>query len=346
METYTTRAAGENTRPVFLAVDAGNSKTVALVVDQAGTVLGRGRGGRGDIYGAATIQDAEQAVYGAVDAALAEASLNAAVIRSAAFRMAGIDYPEDAIFWDERIGARYGDSIRSWSIKNDAFASLRLLDGTGVGASITVGTGPAVAARAADGREECSGMFVFDDLGGQGLGNSALSAVCRAWMGTAPATGLTGALCRLYDVRDAWELRHLFTRRFGALPRTELWKASRAVLALAEDGDEVARQLVLDQAAAFVRYTQWCVARVGSDLGSGDVPVLLNGSVVTSEHPAMRDALTEELRKVAPAAPVTVASASPLWGVVLDALVEGGIILTPNLIKHIRDDHPESFLRT
>ena len=50
------------------------------------------------------------------------------------------------------------------------FASL-LVDGSGVAVSIAVGTGPAVAARAKDGREECSGFFVFDHLGGSGLGS-------------------------------------------------------------------------------------------------------------------------------------------------------------------------------
>ncbi|GAB2711275.1 hypothetical protein ACX801_22810 [Arthrobacter bambusae] len=345
MENLTTTPADPGPGHRFLAVDAGNSKTVALIVDRTGAVLGRGRGGRGDIYGAATIEDAQDAVFGAIDAAIADAGLHATKIHSAAFRLAGVDYPEDARFWEEGIRARY-DDVRHLSVKNDAFASLRLIDGTGVGAAITVGTGPAVAARSADGREECSGMFVFDDLGGQGLGNSALSAVCQGWMGTAPATRLAEALFKLYDVKDGWELRHLFTRRFGALPRTELWKAARAVLALADDGDAVARRIVAEQAAAFVRYAQWCVARVGADLTSGQVPVLLNGSVVTSEHPAMRDALKHELRMMAPAAPVTVANASPLRGVVLDALVEGGIGLTPALVKHIRDDDPDGFLTT
>lgn len=329
----------------FLALDAGNSKTVALVIDRTGAVLGRGRGGRGDIYGATTIEQAQDAVFGAIDAAIADAGLKAVPFHAAALRLAGVDYPEDARFWEDRIRARY-DNIRHLSIKNDAFASLRLLDGTGVGAAITVGTGPAVAARSADGREECSGMFVFDDLGGQGLGNSALSAVCQAWMGNAPDTRLSEALFRLYDVQDAWELRHLFTRRFGALPRTELWKAARAVLALADDGDTVAHHIVAGQAAAFVRYARWCVARVGSDLTTGLVPVLLNGSVVTSEHPAMREALKRELRTLAPAAPVTVAAASPLRGVVLDALAEGGVDLTAALVRHIRDDDPDGFLTT
>lgn len=331
--------------PLFLAVDAGNSKTVALIVDQAGAVRGRGRGGRGDIYGAASIDIAEQAVFGAVKAALTEAGAETGDIRSAAFRLAGVDYPEDAEFWDERIADRLA-GLGGWSVKNDGFASLRLLDGTGVGVSITVGTGPAVAARSADGREQCSGWYVFDDLGGQGLGHNALKAACLSWMGLGPESRLADALCAMYDAPDPGELRHQFTRRFGALPETELWKSSRLVLALAAEGDSVAERIVADQSAAFIRYAGWCATRVGSDIRSGELPVLLNGSVVTSEHPAMRDALIKELRRVAPAAQVTIAHASPLHGVVLDALAEGGVDTTPELTARVRDEHPDGFLIT
>ena len=329
----------------YLALDAGNSKTVALVVDGAGAVLGRGRGGNGDIYGAASPQDAVQAVLAAVGAALADAGLTAEHIVSAAFRIAGVDYPEDARYWEEHLRETLG-AIGRWSILNDGFASLRLIDGTGVGLSIAVGTGPALAARSADGREECSGMFMFDDLGGGGLGNSAFAAVTQAWMGISPPTALTAELTSMFGVADAWHLRHAFTQRFGARPRSDLWRAARVVLAVADAGDPVARQIVADQAEAFVRYARWCATRVGVELASGELPVLLNGSVATSEHPAMRDALRAELARVAPAATVSVALASPLCGVVLDALAEGGIDIGPELLARVRDDHPDDFLMT
>lgn len=329
----------------YLAVDAGNSKTVALVTDGEGTVLGRGRGGRGDIYGAASIPEALEAVFGAVEAALTDASITSGDVASAAFRLAGVDFAEDAAFWDGHIRQRAGDMGR-WSIKNDAFASLRLVDGSGVAVSIAVGTGPAVAARAKDGREECSGMFVFDDLGGGGLGNAGLKAVCRAWMGIGPSTTLTDSLCSLYGVSDGWELRHAFTQRFGARPASDLWRASRVVLAAADAGDAVARDIVETQAEAFVQYASWCAQRVGVELASGELPVLLNGSVATSEHPAMRNALFSSLRRVAPAAHVVVADASPLSGVVLDALAEGGIDVGPDLLARVRDAHPRDFLVT
>ena len=332
-------------RRAYLAVDAGNSKTVALVTDAEGAVLGRGRGGNGDIYGAANVSEALESVFAAVDAALTTAGIVSMDVTSAAFRIAGVDYAEDADFWDGHLRTRLGDMAR-WSVKNDAYASLRLLDGSGVAVSIAVGTGPAVAARAKDGREEHSGFFVFDHLGGGGLGDSALRAVCRAWMGIGPETILTEQMCELYGVADGWHLRHEFTRRFGARPATDLWRASRLVLAAADAGDAVARDIVREQAEAFVRYAQWCSTRVGVDLASGELPVLLNGSVATSEHPAMRDALTEELRRVAPAARVVVADASPLSGVVLDALAEGGIVIGPGLLARVRDEHPHDFLMT
>ncbi|MBM2615106.1 hypothetical protein JIG36_05965 [Actinoplanes sp. LDG1-06] len=330
-------------RRAYLAVDAGNSKTVALVNDAEGAVLGRGRGGNGDIYGAPCVPEALESVFTAVGAALADAGLSAGDIASAAFRIAGVDYPEDAEFWDGHVRERLG-GLGRWSIKNDAYASLRLLDGSGVGVSITVGTGPAVAARAADGREEHSGFFVFDHLGGGGLGNAALKAVCQAWMGIAPPTSLTTTLCEMYDVPDAWHLRHDFTRRFGARAATDLWRASRAVLAAAGEGDAVAVDIVRAQAEAFVRYAGWCAERAGTKLG--DLPVLLNGSVATSEYPAMRDALRDELARVAPSVPVVVADASPLSGVVLDALAEGGVDISPGLLARARDGHPFDFLMT
>lgn len=329
----------------YLAVDGGNSKTAAVVVDASGRALGRGRGGRGDIYGAATIEEALTAVSGAVDTALAEAGATDADITAAAFRLAGVDYREDAQFWDEHIGRRWPRFGR-WSVKNDAYASLRLVDGSGVAASITVGTGPAVAARSHDGREECSGMFVFDDLGGAGLGNQALEAVCREWMGLGPVTSLTSALLGLYDVADAWSLRHAFTRRFDRRPHTDLWKAARVVLAAADAGDDVAREIVGTQARAFVGYADWCARRVGVPLASGELPVLLNGSVAVSEHAAMRVALTRELNAIAPAARVVVATASPLSGVVLDALAEGGIPIDPATLPARDEDHPGDFLTT
>ena len=318
----------------LLAVDAGNSKTVAVVVDLAGTVLGRGRGGRGDIYGAASVADAQAAVFGAARAALGDAGVVPGDVRAAAFRLAGVDWPEDRTGWEGWIAAEL-PGLRRCSVRNDGFATLRLGDPSGVGLGITVGTGPALAARSRDGRESCSGWWVFDDLGGAGIAHAALTAVHRAWMGLGAETCLTDDLLGLFDVADPYELRHTFTRRFGARPERDQWAAARAVLAAAEDGDAVALGIVAHQATAFVDYGQWVVRQVGADLADGDLPVVLNGSVATSEHGALREALLAELARRYPAAPVRVAAGAPLAGCVLDAIAESGGDVDEALVARI-----------
>ncbi|HEU0114183.1 MAG TPA: hypothetical protein VFQ80_05885, partial [Thermomicrobiales bacterium] len=81
--------------PFVLGVDAGNSKTVALVAGPDGGVVGAGRGGPGDIYGALGETAALAEIERAVAAALRDAGVTAAEIEAAGFSMAGADWPED-----------------------------------------------------------------------------------------------------------------------------------------------------------------------------------------------------------------------------------------------------------
>ncbi|MBU4216027.1 MAG: hypothetical protein KJ548_10330 [Actinobacteria bacterium] len=329
-----------------LAVDGGNSKTVAVVVDQAGLVLGRGRGGCGDIYGAASPRAAVEAVTGAIGQALVGAGLEPPDVDNAVLRLAGADWPEDARYWTEQL-ADLVPGLRRVEVGNDALASLRLVDRAGVGLCVTVGTGPAVGARSAAGREAWTGLWVFDDLGGGGLGRSSFEAVMRAWMGTGPSTLLTPALLDMYGAPDEPTLHHQFTRRFDARPDTERWRAARLVLQIAEQGDPVALAIVERQARALVGYAGWVAREVGEDLADGNLPVLLNGSVVTSEHPAMRRALLSDFADLYPGAVVSVSRGTPLAGAVLDALASGGVALDDGLVDRVVGTaHPADFLIT
>ena len=82
MARLTARAGG-----YFLGVDAGNSKTVALVASADGRVAGWGRGGGGDIY----VSEAVAAVVGAVEGALAAAGIVPDDLGAACFSLVGAD---------------------------------------------------------------------------------------------------------------------------------------------------------------------------------------------------------------------------------------------------------------
>jgi hypothetical protein len=96
----------------------------------------------------------------------------------------------------------------------------------------------------------------------------------------------------------------------------------------------------------FAGYAGWVAGQVGA-VPSPEFPIVLNGSVVTSEHPVFRTVLIAALAARYPDCPVTVATAPPLAGCVLDALAEGGVALTPGLRDRVAGaTHPSDFLDT
>ncbi|MDQ6661184.1 MAG: hypothetical protein M3Z24_09500, partial [Chloroflexota bacterium] len=100
-----------------LAVDGGNTKTIALVAALDGTILGAGRGGCGDIYNAgtggsdSTISAVANIEY-AVISALQGANIDASQLITGVFNMAGADWPEDFAFLRSTMEARgFGHTI-------------------------------------------------------------------------------------------------------------------------------------------------------------------------------------------------------------------------------------------
>lgn len=331
---------------IFLGVDGGNSKTVALVAHADGVVMGRGRSGNGDIYADGGAQIAVANVVSAVETAIEAAGVSTEDIAHGAFRLAGVDWDEDGEFWVGHLHDQL-PGLASYSVKNDGYSLLRCVDLAGVGVAVTAGTGPAVSARGRAGLEYSAGWWITEMLGGRGLGNAAFTAVVAAHLGTGPATALTEQLLIMYQLPDPAALLHAFTRHVGARPNAEKGWAARTVLQVAESGDAVARGIVDHQARDFAGHARVAAERVGLTVDRIPVPVVLGGSVLASEHPAMRDAVSRELAAVLPNADVRLTNGSPLAGALLDAMAEGGVIMSAELQTRVMQaQHPEDFLLT
>lgn len=330
----------------YLGVDAGNSKTVALVADADGHILGRGRGGIGDIYSAATEEAAVEAVVSAVDAALDAAGVAPSQVAAAALRLAGIDWPEDERYWADA-AARRLPGLRRLSIKNDGFALLRCGTASGVGVAVTAGTGPAVAARGLDGHEYCASWWIQHPLGGHGLGTAAFRAVVDAEIGLGPATVLTAELLDLFDYPDVTSLLHAFTRRASVRSDRELKMAARSVLRSADTGDEVSLGIVRTGTRVLAGLARVAAEQTGLASRREPVPVVLGGSVLTSGYPAYRNALVEDLQHELGGVQVAATTASPVAGALLDALAEGDVRLDPQVHERVSTaSHPTEFLLT
>lgn len=231
---------------LVLGVDGGNTKTVALVAHGDGTVVGAGRAGCADIYGADSPEAAVDAIVAAAQGALNEAGATGADLDAAVFCLAGADWPEDFALHHRELTARLG-LRQTATVFNDAIATLRAGTPDAVGVAAVVGTGGAIAGRNGEGRTWHLGFWP-DALAAVGIARAGLRAVYRNGLGLDVPTTLTGRALELFGAPDVLELLHRFSRRG---PRPAVVSMVPIVLEEAAAGDEVALAIIETDAARF-----------------------------------------------------------------------------------------------
>ncbi|MEU1342238.1 N-acetylglucosamine kinase [Streptomyces sp. NPDC090075] len=312
---------------LFLGVDAGNSKTAALVSTASGEVVGAGRSGCGDIYGTPTPEDAVAEVLAAVRTALDQAGAEIGDVSGAAFRLAGVDWPEDRDYWDEALTRHCAGGLSARTILNDGYAAIRCGDPSGVGISVTGGTASAIAARGPGGELWDMGWWGQYPMGAVGLANEAFRAVVLAELGLGPGTALTEALLAHYEKPTVTALNHWLTRRHDHASGQERNSCARVVTAVAAAGDPVAADIVRAQGAHFARYAGVAARRTGLMRADRPVSIVLSGSVLMAPDSPVAEALLAELPAHVPGAVLLRSSLPPVAGALLDALGEAGVPL-------------------
>ncbi|GLV78296.1 BadF/BadG/BcrA/BcrD ATPase family protein [Streptomyces hygroscopicus] len=317
---------------LHLGVDAGNSKTAALVSTASGEVVGAGRSGCGDIYGAPAPEVAVSEVLAAVRAALAQAGADLRAVKSAAFRLAGVDWPEDQSYWDTALTRHCPGVLTRRSILNDGYAAIRCGDPGGVGISVTGGTSGAIAARGPGGELWDMGWWGQHGMGATGLANEAFRTVFLAELGLRPPTALTEALLSHYGVATVTALNHWLTRRQDRARGHERNSCARVVTAVAAAGDPAAVEIVRAQGRHLAEYAGVAARRTGLTRAGGPVSVVLSGSVLMAEGSPVAEALLAELPARVPGAVPRRGSLPPVAGALLDALAEGGVALADPVV--------------
>jgi N-acetylglucosamine kinase-like BadF-type ATPase len=330
---------------VYLGIDAGNSKTAALACLASGEVAGAGRSGCGDIYGTAGEKPAVCNVLTAADDALTVAGASRSQVASAAFRLAGVDWPEDSEFWDAELAREWPGLTRS--ILNDGYAAIRCGEPSGVGVAVNAGTAAAIAARGPDGTTWHMGFWGQHAMGAIGLMHEALKAAYLAGLGAAQETALGPALLRFYGLSDLTELNRWFTRRTNPAGDAERVRAARVVIDVARQGDPVAVQITAEQGRRLAFYAEIAARQAGLSVTGSPVPVTMSGSVLMDPGSPVTAALRQHLPRVLPGADPRCAQLPPVAGAALDALAEGGVAVTSSVVARLTASlPPPSFLRT
>ncbi len=306
-----------SSRMLVLGIDGGNSKVDVALTSGDGRLLGAYRGPTishqavGLAAGMARLDEFVTAV-----AAGAGVSLP---VDMAVASVAGADYPEDirvlraAI---ERLGV-----ARQVIVLNDTFGALRAGTSRGWGVGLVCGQGINAGAIAPDGRQARFpgvGDVAGDWGGGGGIAMAALQAAVRGSDGRGPHTALQLAVPRFYGLKTPAAVTRAFY--FGRLEESSISSLAPVVFEVAEQGDEVARQIVDRLADELATMAAVLIRRL--HMTRLEVEVVLAGGVFRTHDAPFYERLEAGVRSAAPGARTVRLSCPPVAGAVLLAFDE------------------------
>ena len=299
-----------------LGIDAGGSKTVALLATLDGRVVAEGRGGganlrtHGELAVEKTLHEViDQVLDGRVDRPMA-----------VCLGIAGVDREDDAATI-RGLMRRLGFRQRTL-IVNDALIALVAGAGEPVGLVLVAGTGSiayGVNARGVAARSGGWGPVLADEGSGYWIGRRALVAVMRHADGRGPRTALTPMVLERLRVTRPDELVNEVYE--GAERRQLVATLGPLVAQVQAAGDAVAAEILSDAASELVLAAASVARRL--DMRGDVFPTFLSGGMFRS-IPWLSSEVTKRLAEVAPRASVAPLSAEPAAGAVRLALAEAG----------------------
>lgn len=274
---------------LLLGVDAGGTKSTALVVahGDSATILGRADAGPGNPV-RIEADEAFANVQQAIEAACGQAGIPAASVSSAVVGMAGAG--TEAMRVQAREWLQHATQIPVLSVIADYKLVLPAAFSR-QGVAVISGTGSIVHGVYKDKEMRVGGHGYLIDDGGSGfwIGRQALKAIIRSHYGRGPDTDLTSAACRLLQETSTEGL--IARIHEPPNPRGRVSSIAPLVVTTAVAGDQVANE-ILDRAADELAEM---VSVVCSRLEFGEgYPLALAGSVLT-KSPVVREKMVGAL---------------------------------------------------
>jgi N-acetylglucosamine kinase-like BadF-type ATPase len=297
-----------------LGIDAGGTKTIALLADEQGTVIGQARAGGANLQADGELH-VEKVLHRVMEEALGERREPPAAI---GLGMAGVDRDEDRAILIE-VMRRIGYKARTLVV-NDALIALVAGVGDEPGIAIVAGTGSIAYGRNARGHAARAGGWGYvlgDEGSGYWIGRHALRAVLRHADGRGPETALTPKILEHFDVARPQDLIHQVY--YGSPRPSAIAVLASYVQRAADEGDRASREILERGSAELAQ----CAASVARRLGMENERctfVLAGGMFRVVPRLAAR--IAEHLASLAPSARAEVLAVEPAVGAVRLAWAE------------------------
>lgn len=299
-----------------LGVDGGNSKTLAVVADERGSIHGIGRSGNSNHQGIG-LEAAMHEVGVATEGALQSAGLDRSAISSAFCALAGADLREDFEALNPALAQlRLAPVI---GLDNDSIAAL--WSGTDSPDAVVVvwGAGTSGAGRNSAGvniRLPALGSISGDWGGGGDFGREAIWLVSRAHDGRGHPTVLHQLVLDALGLNDVDEMiRRLYFRQISA---AQIIGLAPLVFRAAEAGDSIARELVIRGGMEVATTARALLGRL--NLLETATPVVLAGGMFRAEAPLFMHTILRAIEHLAPCARVVRPDVEPVVGAAFQAL--------------------------
>jgi N-acetylglucosamine kinase-like BadF-type ATPase len=315
----------------YLGADIGSSKTQILIADEKGRAAGHGLAGPGN-HQTVSYEGMSSALRDGVDQALDEAAISVQDIAGAGFGISGYDWPSDKPKMLEVV-ARLGIQA-PMELVNDAVLGLAAGAEAGWGIAVVSGTGCNCWGWDID-RKHIGQVTGFGDMAGEAAGSSelvyrAMQLLAHAWTGRGQETKLAQAFIDHFGAKDLTDLLEGYTTGRYQIDGS----AAPLVFQVAEDGDQVARELI-----------NWA----GHELGELAVAVIRQLNFQTLEFEVVLvgsmfeggqlliDPMRETIAQVAPGAHLVKLSVPPVVGALLIGMQAGGLQPTPEIRQVLAD---------
>jgi len=315
-----------------VGVDGGTTKTVALVADREGRIIGAARSG-GSNWTGEDVEIPMAVVIEAVEQALSRAGLTGEDIQVGVFSLAGADWPEDHTR-REVVLSRAG-ICRRVLVKNDAFGGLRAGTSKPYGMVIAAGTGMNAAVITPDGEEWAYGYY--ETFGGAGtIAQDIVAAVLRAADGRGLPTRLTDLVLERLNFPTVEAMLRAHAAR--QIPPGQYFSTVPLVFEAALEGDTVAAEIIVRQGEGLAEYVTALARRFQmTDLA---FDVVLAGSIFKGVGPLLIDTITQVAHRTAPRANIVRARFEPVVGSVLLAFDASGIEVSKAMYDNLAASAP------
>lgn len=230
---------------IFLALDGGGTKTLCLIADAEGHILGYGTGG-GANANLVPAEVARASMLGAVQEAWTASGLSSQRGRLAAISGPTGERSPDIVADVTGIvdAIRVGESDAAWASVRPWVARDYGLD-LDVAVMVDSGTGSTSGGRNRDGRKVTVGgwgWLLGDEGSGFWIGRQAVRAAIFAEDGRGAPTALPRAICAALALRELHDLVPLIYQ--GPQGRRPIAGLAPLVVEVARQGDTVARQIL------------------------------------------------------------------------------------------------------